>query len=54
MVARQGGGLAAERTMDGASAKSAHAGAAAKVDGEERGTNVSAVAGFRLPWPQDS
>jgi hypothetical protein len=43
---------AAERTTDGASASSARAGAAAKVDDDERGSNVSALAGFRLPWPQ--
>ena len=36
----------------GASATSAGAGAATKADDNGHGQNVSALAGFRLPWPQ--
>lgn len=36
----------------GATATSARGGATAKVEDDGRGKNVSALAGFRLPWPQ--
>ena len=41
-----------KRSTGGAAATSAHAGAAAKVDDNGQAQNVSALAGFRLPWPQ--
>ena len=41
-----------ERSMGEATATSAPAGTTAKVDDNGQAKNVSALAGFRLPWPQ--
>ena len=41
-----------DRPTGGATATPARDGATATVEDDERGTNVSALAGFRLPWPQ--
>ena len=41
------------RPTGGATPTSTHGGATAKVDDDGNGTKVSALAGFRLPWPQD-
>lgn len=41
-----------DRPTSGATATSARGGAAGKVEDNEQGKNVSASAGFRLPWPQ--
>ena len=41
-----------ERSTGGATATSARAGAAAPTDDKGQAQNVSALAGFRLPWPQ--
>jgi hypothetical protein len=53
-----GGGVMADRSgsedrpTGGATATSARGGATAKVKDNGRGKNVSALAEFRLPWPQ--
>ena len=41
-----------ERSTGGATAPSPDAGATGKVDDNGQRKNVSALAGFRLPWPQ--
>ncbi|HEX6401678.1 MAG TPA: hypothetical protein VF003_00700 [Pseudonocardiaceae bacterium] len=41
-----------ERSTGDTTATSADAGATAKVDDNGQEKNVSALAGFRLPWPQ--
>ncbi|MBV8994542.1 MAG: hypothetical protein JO287_12785 [Pseudonocardiales bacterium] len=41
-----------ERSTGGATATPARAGAAATTDDNGQTKNVSALAGFRLPWPQ--
>jgi hypothetical protein len=44
---------AQKRSTGDATATSARDGTTAKVDDDGQGKNVSALAGFRLPWPQD-
>ena len=45
-------GSGTKERASGASAPSEAAGAATQADGNGRGNAVSALAGFRLPWPQ--